>query len=927
MRNRYYTLLIFVFLLFLSNLSYAQLRVQHSAPTVIEREANVQLIFRAPGFSSSDIQEAYLFYRFDGETSYQQVEATFRQGEFLGTLNLGNEDASALEYYFLVRTQDGQRITYPGQSPSENPVEVELVEPRETGIPEDTVKREGPATKIDYNILSPEPNSKLLSEDAVIAVTFFYEDTTLQDGEFRLYLDGQDVTGEAEIQSYFLSYVPDYISQGEHQAEVRYVRNGEQYEVTEWQFTVSQRARRVAGAISQREQQSFTSGRVEFAARSQNVALSQEDILRGRVEVNGRQGDVRYNVRGNLTTQESSRLQPRNRFTAEMLIGDWAELRGGDFYQRMSRLTLGGQRVRGVNANVHLMDESINAMFVYGRTRRSISNLYNPVSSNMDTVGVSEGQPIVDTTYTLGYSEQGRGTYQRNILGGRLSFGDETPVQWGINGFKIQDDTSSMQPVSDFGELQSRYTAWDDSLSSSRREHLQNNPGELSIPGHPEPKGNFVASSDLELNLDRNRIHFESEVGVSLLNEDISGGYLTRERANDLGIDLDQGTEDILSNLSWLIIVNENMNTLPFQFEETSGENRELQPYVPMGIFGGHSRARFNYFDHRLQIQYRWMGPNYHSLANNTIRRDLSGFNVSDRFRLFQDQLYVTLGYEQLQNNVLNTQDATTKTSTYRTNLSWYPISRDLPRVSAGIRLRDRGNGVERTNPFLSGEELYAAVRNVRNTQADPVIAPRPVQSFTTQLNASITQQFAVAEVINDATLNVSYLQTEDEVFTYGGLESMSYSLNVQNRYAELPLDTRVGFHVNQSDSRGGLASFDIYGFSLGGTAYLMDNVLRVSGRLAFNHNNQSSTPLEVEPNDEEAVYDNYFVPNTDPGDQVNKETNTFVVNMNARYQLAERHAVYGQANFTNVVTQSTTNLQGTQPNDRIVELRYIFEF
>jgi hypothetical protein len=195
------------------------------------------------------------------------------------------------------------------------------------------------------------------------------------------------------------------------------------------------------------------------------------------------------------------------------------------------------------------------------------------------------------------------------------------------------------------------------------------------------------------------------------------------------------------------------------------------------------------------------------------------------------------------------------------------------------------------------------------------------VTSFTTQLNASITQQFEVGEIINDATFNISYLQTEDNAFTYGGLNSMSYSLQIQNRYSNLPIDTHLGFHLNQSESRGGLADFDIFGFSLGGTAFLLDDQLELSGSLAYTRNAQTSTPLAVDRNDEANVYDNFYYPNS--AAQISQESNTYMFNANARYQLADRHALLARAHFTNVVARDSRTL----PNDRMVELRYIFDF
>ena len=55
------------------------------------------------------------------------------------------------------------------------------------------------------------------------------------------------------------------------------------------------------------------------------------------------------------------------------------------------------------------------------------------------------------------------------------------------------------------------------------------------------PKGNIVAGIDLKFAFDKNRIRFHTETVASALNNDIYGGPLTSERAEELGFeDVDQ---------------------------------------------------------------------------------------------------------------------------------------------------------------------------------------------------------------------------------------------------------------------------------------------------------------------------------------------------------------------------------------------------
>ncbi len=917
---KYFAPFIGLLLLGLSD-SRAQNQVRHTPPTVLERNQQHELTFEVPGMRSDEAQEALLFYRYSGDTSYKQRETQLRQGTFTSRLSIDQANASGVEYYFRVRTRDGNELTYPAQDAASNPVQVEVVDP---STDPDTTALNELAEQISPSILSPKPDAEVTPDEAILAVTFFYEDTSIEQGRFRVYLDGHEVTDSADVSSHFVSYQSSQIGLGEHTARVTYQGNEQQYQLVEWGFTVAEAPEaQTASPLAQSEPEDYVSGRAQFSSQNQSVGQSGSDIARGRLRLEGREGIVRYNVNATLTSEQSSRLQPRNRYGAELLFENWGELRMGDSYPSLSRLTLAGRRVRGVDARLELFGENLNAEFLYGRLRRSINNQYRTIRADYDTLGSTADGPIVDSTYTLPFANQGRGTHQRSIIGGRLSAGDETPIQWGLNALRVRDDTTSLSPISDFTDARTHSQTLISSLDPADKQYLDENPTALSVSGsNAKPKDNFSASSDLRLRLDDNNIQLDAEFGVSLLNENIRGGVLTQEKADDIGVDLNQSTEDLLSRISWLLIINEQMSTLPFRFEEQADGENELTPFVPSGIFGGQSRASFNYLDHQVQVRYRWFGPNYVSLANSTLRQDLQGLGISDRFQLFENRLYVTLGYETLKDNVVGTKDATTTTETYRTNLSWYPVQRNLPRISVNARLRDRGNGVARNNPEVPAGQEMSAVRNIRRITSDSIqVIPNPVQSFTTQLSGSITQQFTTGSVINDATLNVSYLRTNNEVFEYGGTKNLSYSLNVRNRFSNLPLDTQVGVNVNQTESSGGLSSLDILGASVGGTAYLLDRRLQVSGTLALTVNSRTARRLEVNDNGTESEFvDDYYEPSDTPTEQ---ESNSYVFNLSTRYELAPRHSILANADFNNVVAQDGRSL----PNDRILRIQYVYDF
>ncbi|MDR8390648.1 hypothetical protein NC796_05840 [Aliifodinibius sp. S!AR15-10] len=895
--------------------------VQHQAPTVIERAEPVTLSFDIPAINVNNVLEAFLFYKYDGEISYRQQRASYDQTGFATTLKIDNQSAGSLEYYFVVQMNDGTRITYPATQPDSDPIRVDIVDRRET------VTENAPG--IDYTILSPEPGSTLPPNDVLVAITLFYEEGAVDtaNSSFILTLDNQDITEQAEASDYFFSYSPDEIAPGQHRVSLELATTSDTTSIADWQFRVLDPNITVSRGsnveLSGGQEETFApQGQVELTAQNQQVGGIGNDVLKGDIRLSGGKDNIRYSAYGLLTSQESSRLQPQNRYGGELYIGNWLEFQAGHVYPSISPLTISGRRVQGINTELHAFNGAINAQFLHGKINRRISNLYRPVT--IDSV-FSDNGVLIDTNYSIGFENNGRGTYKRNVTGGRLSFGRGETFQWGLNFLKVRDDTTSLATVRDFDDLMNKRPDLTEELDQSSMNDLQSNPDLLSVSGNPRPKDNFIGGSDLMVNLFDNMLRLRSEMAVGLLNEDISPGVLSSDQ--DLDIDLSEDESNQLDRWAWLIIINENMNTLPLRFNVEGNKTSVESAYFPTSILANQSELNFNISGNNFRAQYRWIGPNYVSLANSTIRRDVAGVTLSDRFQLFDDRLYVTLGYENLNDNVSNTKDATTSTQTARTNFSWFPIDQYLPRISVGFMYRNRDNAVPLYNPFVAetGNPENISVRNF--SQSDTSITANPRLSNTSQFTTSITQQFELFDLSHHANLNFSYLDTKDEFFRFGDTKSSSVNFNLQSRFSEIPLNTTVGFNINSTETLGGLSDIMVTGFNVGGSLILMDNKLDLNTNLAFTKNNIESTSLQISNNATSDPSDDIYQPQTDEnGDRIIEETenNLVIIRAGAQYDLATNHALMINFSYTNIANQlSSLN----PPNDHRLEARYIFRF
>ncbi|MEX1011038.1 MAG: hypothetical protein WDZ29_03160 [Balneolaceae bacterium] len=901
-----------------STLVAQQDNVRHQAPVALERYTEHLLEFDVPGVVQDQVLEALLFTRPADRSSFEQQEARFENGRVRFPVEISSREATGIEYYFMLRLTDGSQITWPNVNEDESPVHVTVIDP-------ETVERPL-ADFIDYTILSPQPGRALGEGDVLIAVALFYDDEDVEDGNFRILINEEDVTEEAEISPFVIKYIPEESSEGEKSVMILFEQGGEEFEVSSWNY------RFVPGQeISFGEyapvQNRPPSGSLELGARNQEISGMNNDALNGRLRISGQRGHWEYSLNGYMTSQEDRRLQPQSRYSFEMRYGPWLELQIGDTYPMMSDLTITGRRVRGLNSRVSLFGERLEAQFIVGDMNRAINNIYSPIEVEPQFAGDQQ----VGTNYTLGFEEGGRGTFSQKLIGGRLAFGHRDRFRFAIHGFKVEDDTTSILVLDDFNKLTEFQPELERNLTLGDRGYLTDNPDELIIEGsNPRPRGNLVLGSELSFSMDNQRIRFKSEGGMSLLNMDISEGPLNQQRAEELGLDLDVEIENVIDRLSWLIIINEQMSTLPFRFQENETGDLELEPFFPTSILANDSRLHLNYFDHQLQMRYQWVGPDYQTLANSTIRRDVSGFTVMDRFRLFENRIYVTLGYEALQNNLLGVQNATTHTNTMRSGISWFPIRSELPRISLSSSLRTRDNQTEPFNPWLDGspeQVIHAAIRNYQIAGEDTLTAARPRLRETLSLNGSVTQNFNLFDLSHQANVNYGVTQTDDRYFLYGESESRNFSIRLTSRFDDLPqpFRLRLGYIINRSESGGGLSDVKIHGFDLGAETFLMENKLTLNGELAFTRNRFSSLSLVVNDNNNpDFTGDNYYVP-ADESERSRRHTNAFIIRVNAQYDFTTNHALLASANLTNV-SDPLGNL-GAMPNDRILHLRYIFRF
>ncbi len=596
--------------------------------------------------NSSSISRIQIVYK-----SFQETEFRVREMELLGdiaTYQIAAEDVSApmLTYYLIIEMRAGTQETYPlGVPDAARPIDL-------------TVSTISEKDK-EILILSPGANETVSLNDLFISISLVNAPDDVDISKTKIILNGEDISKNVMFAGDLLLYYPQNfegsVEGGEQNLEIEvYNNDGELYHSIKRKFTavdaitasnIGSGFRFYGNVIGEVRNEAFNGASTLY----NNIALS----------LNGAVNNWKFKGYGYLTSEENSSVQAQNRYSVSV-ESSWMKLRGGDSYPRYNNLLLNGKRVRGVNG---IIDYGIFHMQgSYGEVRREIEGKLNNTFSKDDTPLQSNVIRIDSVKYGNPFGLVDFGVHSRKLLAGRIGLGGRETFEMGVSFLHAKDDVNSIE----FGA---------------------------------KPEENLVASTDIRLALDNQRIIFKTVGSISVINSDITSGTYSDEQidsifasGSELGGDI-ESFKNIKNIISPFMTVN--------QFVE------------PLNVGGASSLAteaslELNYFNNNLKGSYIYRGNQFKSFGQEYTRTDIAGLNISDRFRTLENQLFFTLGYENLNDNLQGTKIATTTFQTLRASVSLF-MRRDMPNITFSYTANKNENGIEPTdslNKFLSIDDI-----------------------------------------------------------------------------------------------------------------------------------------------------------------------------------------------------------------------------
>lgn len=691
---------------------------------------------------SSNIGEILVVYRPYGQSDFEKIEMDLLGMTATATIPGDDVILPYIEFYILIELADGSFSTHPPGAPDTAP-------PLQANVVTISPKDE------EVIIMSPLPDEPVGQDELFISLSLLKTSDSVDKSKTKIYLNNIDITSSALFADDLIlvsgENLPSTVGLGAQNLKIElFDKDGNLYHSVSKGFTVTPGT----GSDFYAARFNYT-GSVKGESRNERYNDQSTWYNNLRLNFNGDYSDWKFDADVYVTSEEKVYLQPQNRYTAK-IRSSWMNLQIGDNYPTFPKLIMNGKRIRGISGAVNLGFFNVQASF--GQVRRDVegnileyfSRATAPLGSNVIEIDSAKyGQP---------FARANLGTYNRNLFALRPSFGSGETFQIGFSYLHSGDDYQSIE----FGG---------------------------------SPQENAVVGTDLKLNLDNRRIQIRGEAAVSIFNSDISEGELS-----DAEIDAVFGTDGFFD------VSPDDVRSLRDVISPFITVNQYLKPLNPqeLSTLASEAELSLNYFNNRLSAKYLYRGNDYKSFGQSFIRTDVAGINLRDRLRLIDNQVFVSLGFESLKDNLQNTKIATTTSQTINTSVSYFPRI-DFPNLTIGYTRYQNDNGL-----------------SMADTNNVDFIVDDATNRFLTQISYDV-----MLGVKHNTSLNFSTSSRDDNSINNADNKTTSAALNITSPWNR---QLTSYFTFSYFSSEISTIPYDYVMLSLGAKYKMLEDKLTLTG-------------------------------------------------------------------------------------------------
>ncbi|MFA3782962.1 hypothetical protein ABRY23_07865 [Melioribacteraceae bacterium 4301-Me] len=693
-----------------------------------------------------NISSVFIAYKPFGQNEFIKKEMLITANNASILISADNIKPPFIEYYFIVEFKDGSTKTYPsGINQGESPfqVNVKTISVKDSGV----------------IILTPNNEDEIVVDDFILSISFIKAADDVDINATKIFLNNVDFSSKAvkygDLLLFNANDLLSAINFGNNIIRIEiYNKEGKLYDELTRNFKIvsKEQIQSAANNLSY-------SGTLRIEGRNEVF----NDISKGyenfSADLYGYYGNWSINGNVYITNEEKKFLQPLNRFYFGIRANDFLKIQLGDVYPKFPTLILDGKRIRGFSGELNLGFFNIQTTFgeitraIEGSILQKYTSINVPLESNIIAINESK--------YGASFAKVNLGTYSRSLFAIRPSFDFGENFQWGFSYLHSKDDPTSIE----FGA---------------------------------RPKENAVFGSDLNLFLDNQNFIISAQAALSIINNDISTGTLSDAQIDSVFgansfFDINPNLiKDIKNILGRFITVNQYIGP--------------LNP-AELSSLGAEVSTTLNYFANTLKWSYIYRGNDYVSFGQNFLRTDVKGINLFDRVRLFDNQLFVSIGYENLSDNLQKTKVATTNYITYSSSISYFPHY-DLPNISVSFFRYKNNNGL-----------------NINDT----VYGKYAVDDITNRFSLSAGFNFKW-KVRHNASFSLSTSNREDNSITNADAKYTSAGFTINSSWlTEFSSTINVFYYTSKVAHN----NFNYVTLSLGGKYRIINNKLELIATLS----------------------------------------------------------------------------------------------
>lgn len=612
--------------------------------------------------------------------------------------------------------------------------------------------------------MSPEANQSYAPSELFLSISLLRASDDVDKAATKVYLDNTDVTSMLLIADDLILFFPNNfnmnIPSGLRTINVElYDKNGNMYHTSSISFNISR------GDVSQISNTPITYN-FNLRGESRNENVAKVSTMYNNIGFDGKMdySDWTLSTKLYVTSEDVDTLQPLNRYNIT-LSSDYLKLGYGDSYPSFPSLFMSGKRLRGLTGGLYL--GFFNLEVSSGEVIRKVEGVAEAIYDDTANVFGSNIVSLVDGRKAI-LSRQG--TFKRNVFAIRPSFGKGENFQWGFNYIHGIDEKSSIT----FGT---------------------------------RPKENVVIGTDMTIAIDDRRILLEAQTGFSLSNKDITHGTLSDDLLDSVFTTFDIETSQIktIKNiLGKFITVNQYLTPLnPQKFSSVGTE----------------AALTLNYFNNYFKVNYLYRGSQFESFGLNYLKTDIKGINVTDRLRLMDNRLFLSVGFESLKDNLQKTKYATVTYNTLNASVSYFPRT-DMPNVILAFTQNKNQSDIK----VASADSIYA------------------VDDITNRITAQLSYDAQIG-VKNQFSLSLSTANRDDKSIYKGDLSMFSITLADNILLSRV---TTLFTNISINTSEYSTTKYNYTSLLLGARHLMMDDMLLLYGAVNPSFGDYKRTLVDV---------------------------------------------------------------------------------